>query len=56
MQESYGVKRGKLQNFKTQEWKVQVVWIVGKYETFANANDIRFKKFTLIKLGLHAKT
>ena len=55
MLESYGVKRGKLQNFKTQEWKVQVVWIVRKYETFANANETRFQQFNLIKLGLHAK-
>ena len=56
MQESCGAKCEKLQNFKIQEWKVQVIWIVEKYETIANANETRFRQFTLIKLGLHAKT
>ena len=29
---------------------------IGKFKTFANANETRFQLFTLIKLGLHAKT
>ena len=56
MQESCELKHGKLQNFKTQEWKIQVVWILEKYKTFSNANETRFQQFTLIKLDLHAKT
>ena len=56
MQESCGVKYGKLQNFKAQKLKVQIVWIIRKYETFANTNETPFLQFTLVKLDSRAKT